>query len=155
MYSVRNSIRCCSRAAVASFVVVMPAASLLTSCRRARHPAVSAAGSSSVSCPELRIPVAVVPVDSVGRAEACDLVARAIEAVRDAVPASGLLPGDASEVARASITPLTAEPAGDMEARPTWHITLSLPARPYDAEVIVDRRTDSLSVTRVHKPLGT
>jgi hypothetical protein len=105
-------------------------------------------------CEGLSAPVDAVPPDSVSNEMRCQLARRAIASLALSRPADGVERGDTALVSRVLITPLTEELANQVASRATWHVSLSLQGRPYDAEVVIDRQTDSLSVIRSHKPLG-
>jgi hypothetical protein len=70
-----------------------------------------------------------------------------------ATTASGLTPSDTTAVTKALVTTLSREDSIGIVPRPTWHVTLTLEGRPYDAEAVIDRQTDSTVIQRVHKPL--
>jgi hypothetical protein len=68
--------------------------------------------------------------------------------------ADGVESADTARVVSIAITPLT-ENLANGEQRGRWHIGLRLNEKPYDAEVIVDRQSDSVVVKRSHKPIGS
>jgi len=105
-------------------------------------------------CKGLSAPVDAVPPDSVSNEMRCQLARRAIASLARSTPADGVERGDTALVSRVLITPLTEESANRVASRATWHVSLSLQRRPYDAEIVIDRQTDSLLVRRSHKPLG-
>ena len=109
----------------------------------------------STRCPGLAADVASVPGDSADGDERCLLAERAIKALAPADPARGLSPADTSQIIHISVTPLTVvSEEGSAANEPTWHVTLTLRNKSYDAEAIINRRTDSLTINRIHKPLG-
>lgn len=105
-------------------------------------------------CVGIAANVVGVPSDSVNGETRCALAARAIRALAVASPASGLLKADTTAISHISITPLIIVRNSSGVDQPTWHITLTLTNEPYDAEVIVNRITDSVAISRIHKPLG-
>lgn len=113
------------------------------------------AGAATSHCQGLAILVEAVPPDSVSLQERCQLVRRALASLSRADSASGIRRGDTAVVTRAVVTPLSEETATGALLRATWHVSLYLDKRPYDAEVIFDRHTDSVKVQRIHKPLGS
>jgi len=123
------------------------------SCRQTlEHP--NRSQDARTRCIGIAANVVGVPRDSVDGEARCSLAERAIRALADAGPASGLLKADTAEISRISITPLTiVRDSGEVD-QPTWHITLTLKNEPYDAEVIFNRITDSVAIGRIHKPLG-
>jgi hypothetical protein len=104
-------------------------------------------------CEGLSAPVDAVPPDSVSNEMRCQLARRAIAGLAKSTPADGVERGDTALVSRVLITPLTEQSANRVASRATWHVSLSLQRRPYDAEIVIDRQTDSLLVRRSHKPL--
>lgn len=109
---------------------------------------------SHARCVGIAADVVGAPRDSVDGESRCALAERAIRALADAGPASGLLKADTAEISRISITPLTILGDSAEVDQPTWHITLTLRSESYDAEVIFNRITDSVAIGRIHKPLG-
>jgi hypothetical protein len=123
------------------------------SCRqKLEHP--NRSDDTRTRCVGIAANVVSVPRDSVNSEARCALAERAIRALADASPASGLLKADTTEVSRISITPLTIARDSGAADQPTWHITLTLKSEPYDAEVIFNRLTDSVAIGRIHKPVG-
>lgn len=124
-----------------------------TGCQQDHQDVTNRSGSSSKACMATSIPVVAVPADSFSAVLRCDLVSKAMHALAHADLSSGVLQSDSAKVERITLTPLTASTdsvANQPEA--TWHVTLHLSQRPYDAEVILNRRNSVASVHRTHKP---
>jgi hypothetical protein len=130
----------------------------LAACKdAARHQEVSgsrSAAAGATACDGLSIPVESTPPDSISEADRCHLVRRAIASLGQAVASSGVERADTAAVVRAVISPLSEETAQGAPIRSTWHISLWLKGKPYDAEVVLDRATGGMEVRRSHKPLG-
>lgn len=118
------------------------------------HPKKRAEMPLGFKCVGLSIPIYTIPADSVSSEERCRLAKRAFYALSRAKALSGLSPSDTGDVYQATITPLTQNGLNGALDVPSWHITLALRRHPYDAEVIIYRRSDSVAVSRIHKPLG-
>jgi hypothetical protein len=112
-------------------------------------------GSSDAREPCLRreIVVRAVPEDSFPQADRCRLVDLAVKSVGKAVSKSGLVPADTSAIRGALLVPVSQTTPEGTLIRATWHVTLSLHDRPYDAEVIIDRASGQVTISRMHKPL--
>lgn len=106
------------------------------------------------TCANREIPVRVVPEDSLLPAERCRLVDLAVASMGNALGTSGVLPSDTSAVESALLVSLSETTPEGTLIRATWHVTLSLEGRPYDAEVIIDRSSGQVTVSRIHKPLS-
>lgn len=104
-------------------------------------------------CAPRSLGIEVSPPDSFSAADRCRLVRIALRTLAAAPDTSGVSPADTAYVAGALLTPLSlAMPDGTIP-NPTWHVSLSLRGRPYDAEVIIVRATGRATVSRFHKPL--
>lgn len=104
-------------------------------------------------CRQRDIIVRAVPEDSFPQADRCRLVDLAVTSVGKAMPSSGLTPADTSAIRSALLVPVSQTTPEGTLIRATWHVTLSLRDKPYDAEVIIDRTNSQVTVSRIHKPL--
>jgi hypothetical protein len=97
--------------------------------------------------------IQAVPEDSFPPAERCRLVNLAVASVAEAGADTGLEPADTAAIRSALLVPLSQTTPEGALIRATWHVTLSLEGRPYDAEVIVDRGNGGVAAARIHKPM--
>lgn len=103
-------------------------------------------------CMRRSITITAFPEDSVPPDERCRLVDLAIASVAAAEPSSGLVPADTAAIRSALVVPLShTTPEGQLLSS-SWHVTLSLAGRKYDAEIIVDRSNGAVTAMRIHKP---
>jgi ABC-type Fe3+-hydroxamate transport system substrate-binding protein len=124
----------------------------LGACRSNEPSAISKAGSASQrSCTPRVVTIRAAPEDSFPLAERCRLVNLAVASVAGAAPNTGLQPADTAAITSALLVPLSQTTPDGTLIRATWHVTLSLENRPYDAEVIVDRSSGQAMATRIHK----
>lgn len=109
-------------------------------------------GNPGEPCVEREFAITAFPEDSVQPNEQCRLVDVAIASIAAAEPASGLAPSDTAAIRSALVVPLShSTPEGQLITS-SWHVTLSLAGREYDAEVIIDRSSGAVSASRIHKP---
>jgi hypothetical protein len=107
---------------------------------------------SDLCSPEAKSIVVTIP-DSMSLADACKLVTVALQEVRSARPESGVARADSSAVNHALLLYITMEDVSSRAISRYWSISLGLAGRPYDAEVHVNDRGDSVILRRIHKPI--
>jgi hypothetical protein len=96
--------------------------------------------------------VTAVPPDSFTTADRCALVGLAMTMLGSAGEETGLLPTDTSSVTEARLVPVNqVDPQADSAVASRWQVSLELKGRPYNAELLVDRNTGSVRITRMHK----
>jgi hypothetical protein len=103
-------------------------------------------------CGPARIQVTAVPPDSFTTADRCALVGLAMTMLGSAGEETGLLPTDTSAVTTARLVPLSeVNPQADSAIVSRWQVSLELRGRPYNAELLVDRGTGNVRITRTTK----
>jgi hypothetical protein len=103
-------------------------------------------------CGPARIQVTAEPPDSFSVEDRCALVGLAVTMLGSAGPETGLLPTDTAAAMAALLMPATErDGAADTLIASRWHVSLELRGRPYDAELMVDRGTGAVVITRTHK----
>ncbi|HST63001.1 MAG TPA: hypothetical protein VLK84_30110 [Longimicrobium sp.] len=103
-------------------------------------------------CGPARIQVTAVPPDSFTVEDRCALVGLAVTMLGSAGEETGLLPSDTAAAMTALLVPMV-ERDGDTDTviAARWHVSLDLRGRPYNAELMVDRRTGTVRISRMHK----
>jgi hypothetical protein len=135
-------------------LLVIGTSLILGSCRPGEQAeAESGKSDAREPCPRREILVRAVPEDSFPQADRCRLVDLAVTSVGKAMPSSGLVPADTSAISSALLVPVSQTTPEGTLIRATWHVTLSLHDRPYDAEVMIDRTNSHVTVSRIHKPM--
>jgi len=125
----------------------------LGACRPDESAASRAVPEAGQPCTPRVAAVEAFPADSVPESERCRLVNLAVATVGKAEPSTGLVPGDTASIRGATVAPLSQTTPEGALVQATWHVTLHLEGRPYDAEVLVDRASGRVTATRIHKPM--
>jgi hypothetical protein len=102
-------------------------------------------------CIPADVAVRAIPDDSVSAADRCRLFILAIGAVGTADSTSGIVPSDTGRITEVLFVPLAHPSPVAGPQRATWHVSLTLADQPYDAEIVIDRKTGQTAVSRVHK----
>ncbi|HEX6041376.1 hypothetical protein [Longimicrobium sp.] len=127
-------------------------ACLLAACGSAEQAPVEDEAVVEEPCGPARIVVTAVPADSFSTADRCALVGLAMRMLGSAGPETGLMPEDTAAAETARLVPIQQrDPRSDSIVASRWQVSVGLRGRPYDAELLVDRNTGRVRITRIHK----